>query len=89
MKLKKASNLGGRELSTINRYKIQDHQILLNNKQLVHATEMLFQGNVNGTDLLIIREEYNSRSNPVRILAYWLGHPVQVDVTPLNEPDLA
>jgi len=45
---------------------------------LMDATEILAQASTAGFDVLVIREEYNSFSNPFRWLAAFAGHPIQV-----------
>ena len=46
--------------------------------RLMDATEILFQGEWDGLEVLIIREEYNSFSSPMRLLSALSGHPLQV-----------
>jgi len=45
---------------------------------LMDATEILAQASTAGCDVLVIREEYNSFSNPFRWLTAFAGHPIQV-----------
>jgi hypothetical protein len=45
---------------------------------LMDATEILAQASTAGFHVLVIREEYNSFSNPFRWLAAFAGHPIQV-----------
>ena len=76
--LHKIANSYGSELPIIDRYVLRNRRLYLDDKPITHADEILYQGQLDGTDLVVIRDEYNSKSNPWRLFAYSLGHPIQV-----------
>jgi hypothetical protein len=45
---------------------------------VAEATELVSQARADGYDIVIVRREYNSTSNPLRWLSAFSGHPVQV-----------
>lgn len=61
-------------------YIVRDWKLVpaVDGKALIDASQILFQTKVEDLDVLIIRDEYNSFSNPFRWLSALAGHPVQV-----------
>lgn len=78
MKLRKVQTAVGVELPTIARYESRAGKLYSNGTALAEADEVLFQCEVDEVDLVVVRDEYNSFSNPLRILSALSGHPVQV-----------
>lgn len=76
--LSKTQAIAGEELSPINKYTSRQGKLYSNDIVLTDANEVLFQCEVDGVDLVVVRDGYNSFSNPIRILAALSGHPVQV-----------
>jgi hypothetical protein len=52
--------------------------LCIGDKHLVRAEDILCQCSVDGRDIVVVRKEYNSFSNPLRWLYALSGHPVQV-----------
>lgn len=77
--LRKVSEVFGNEIANTSYYVVRDQKLVGNGKVLMDADEILYQGQTGGIDLLVIREEYNSFSNPVRWLSALSGHPIQVN----------
>lgn len=73
-KLKKAR---GEVLPRIESYRIESRNLCAA-VCLIEADEILFQGRLGDTDVVVVRKEYNSFSDPLRWLAAESGHPVQV-----------
>ncbi len=70
----------GDPLIASNVYVVRDWKLVqpVDGKTLIDASQILFQTRVADLDVLIIRDEYNSFSNPFRWLSALAGHPVQV-----------
>ena len=58
-------------------YLISDGAISYRGKKIFDANEFLYESNVNGIDVLVVRDEYNSFSSPLKLLSALAGHPVQ------------
>jgi hypothetical protein len=63
--------------SSTGSYYISDGKVSFKGRELIDADELLFESNVNGKDVLLVRDEYNSFSNPLKLLSAFVGHPVQ------------
>jgi hypothetical protein len=59
-------------------YSIKSERLRFAGTELTPALEILYQSRLPDADVIVIREEHNSFSNPMRILAALAGHPVQV-----------
>jgi hypothetical protein len=68
----------GPDLQPIQEYEIRNHRLRKDGTQIADAVEILVQARADGMDVVVIRNEYNSFSNPLRILAAVAGHPAQV-----------
>jgi hypothetical protein len=69
----------GHPFPTIRKYTIVNGQLTSSGgNTLTKATEILTQATLGGNDFVVLREEYNSRSSPFGLLAYYSGHPYQV-----------
>lgn len=67
--------------STIRKYTIANGQLTsASGRPLTEAFEILAQTTVGGDDFIVLRDQYNSRSSPLNLLALYAGHPIQVDV---------
>jgi hypothetical protein len=77
-KLKKSTKLSGKTIYSKGPFEIKKYKLFLGEIELAEASEILFQGKTDDSWFLIIRDEYNSMSNPFRWLASFLGHPIQV-----------
>jgi hypothetical protein len=65
-------------LAQITRYKIEKGRLVAGDKSLMKAQNILFQCNAGDADFVMVRQEHNSISNPLRVLSAFAGHPVQV-----------
>jgi hypothetical protein len=74
----KPNSAEGSALPSIDRYVVKDYHLRYRDKTLAEAVEILAQTSVGEHDLVVVRHEYNSFSNPLRILSAVAGHPVQV-----------
>lgn len=68
----------GTELQQAARYASVNGRLLFGLVELADADEILFQCEVDGVDLVVVRDEFNSFGSPLRILAAFSGHPIQV-----------
>lgn len=59
------------------KYSISRNKLYFGGNELHDASSILFEGGMQGYDLLIIKDYYNSFSNPLRWLFAIAGHPVQ------------
>jgi len=69
---------GGSPLPATNAFAISDRGLIYQGRRVSKAEEVLYQCSTDGFDIAVVREEYNSFSNPLRILAAFSGHPIQV-----------
>jgi hypothetical protein len=76
--LKPLDSASGDAVPQTTTYSVKDGQLLAGDKNLAEADELLYQCHIDGCDLVIVRDEYNSFSNPLRILSAFAGHPIQV-----------
>jgi hypothetical protein len=67
-----------RELPVADKFRIEDDHLFFGSIRLTKAYDLLVQGKANGSDIAVVRYEYNSFANPWRILIALSGHPVQV-----------
>lgn len=66
--LSKTQAIAGGELPPIKKYVSRHEKLYSSDTVLADADEVLFQCEVEGVDLVVVRDEYNSFSNPIRIL---------------------
>lgn len=72
------SVVDGAELPQTTRYTSVNRKLVAGNVRLVAADDVLFQCELDGVDLVVVRVEYNSFGGPIRLLAAVAGHPIQV-----------
>ena len=77
-RLKPVQHASGKEIPQFSKYGVRERKVILNGNPLADAEEILYQCEVNGTDVLIVRVEHNSFSSPMKWLAAFSGHPIQV-----------
>ena len=77
-KVSVASASGGNVLEPTQAFSIRGRQLLFSSNPVAEADEVLAQGQEGGVLIAIARHEYNSFSNPLRILAALAGHPTRV-----------
>jgi hypothetical protein len=65
-------------LPPIGRFSVKDRRLIRYGQSVAKAEEVLYQCNSDGFDLAVVREKYNSFSNPLIILSALSGHPIQV-----------
>ena len=65
-------------LPSTDSFSIQDRHLIYANRPIAAADELLAQGTDEGIQIAVVRQEYNSLSNPLRLLSAFSGHPVQV-----------
>jgi hypothetical protein len=68
----------GTSLPQSSKYSSQNRKLVSSAGIVADADEVLFQCEVEGLDLVIVRDEYNSFFGPLNLLAALSGHPVQV-----------
>ena len=75
-----AQSAGTVELGTLEAYRVRNEHVedVQSGQSIAEATEILCQATSGGVDLIVVRQEYNSLSSPVRWLSAFSGHPVQV-----------
>lgn len=78
MKFHKIASINGELLPQLEKYTSQNGKLLGNGNFLADADEILFQCEVDGVDLIVVRDEYNSFLGPLKLLGAMSGHPVQV-----------
>lgn len=76
--LKSLSEASGKAVEQTTTYSVKDRRLFGGDKILVKADEILYQCHIDGRDVVVVRDEYNSFSNPMRMLVAFAGHPVQV-----------
>ena len=71
---------GAIELGKLEAYRVRNEHIehVQSGQVIAEATEILCQATTAGVELLVVRQEHNSFSNPLRLLSAFSGHPVQV-----------
>jgi hypothetical protein len=67
----------GEPLAVIQTYRVESRRLCAASC-IADAEEILFQGRAGTADVVVVRKEYNSFSNPLRWLAAFSGHPIQV-----------
>ena len=78
LKIEPESKIYGDSIPKTSVYRISNRLIIKDSIVIGPGDDLLYQCNLNSLDVLIIRKEYNSFSNPIRILMAISGHPVQV-----------
>jgi hypothetical protein len=76
--VKPVASVSGGVVAQVRTFSIKDRRLLAGDRKVTNADQLLFQCRINGVDLVIVRDEYNSFSNPLRILSAFSGHPIQV-----------
>jgi hypothetical protein len=67
-----------REIPQSSIYSLRNGKLTVGGVAISAADDILFQCAVEGFDLVIVRVEHNSISNPLRVLTAVSGHPIQV-----------
>ena len=62
----------------LTRYVSADRKLTLNGLAISAADDILYQCRVEDMDVVVVRVEHNSVSNPLRVLTAVAGHPIQV-----------
>lgn len=75
---RKIETADGAELPQIQKYKVSARKLANNAIALADADEILYQCKIGEIDLIVVRVENNSFSNPMKLLSALSGHPVQV-----------
>tara|TARA_R110002167_G_scaffold364668_1_gene587046 strand:+ start:1341 stop:1826 length:486 start_codon:yes stop_codon:yes gene_type:complete len=63
--------------SITGKYSIKNEALYAGGHKLFDADELLFEAKIDDKDIVVIRDEYNSFSNPLKWLSAVAGHPVQ------------
>jgi hypothetical protein len=74
----KTSAATGVALPPINDYSVTNYHLRAGKTELADAVDILAQARFHEMDIVVVRNEYNSFSNPLRLLFAFAGHPVQV-----------
>ena len=69
-----------REIPQSSTYSLSNRKLTVDGVSITAADDILFQCPVEGFDLVIVRVDHNSISNPLRVLTAFSGHPIQVSV---------
>lgn len=78
-KVTPATDASGSPPKATGMYRVNEYKLVASGgASLMEATEILTQATSGGFDVLVLRDEYNSFSNPLRWLSALAGHPVQV-----------
>jgi hypothetical protein len=77
-KMRELSEAKGEDLPQLSKYSVVKEQLRAGPLGYMDATEVLYQCQIEGLDIVVLRDEYNSISNPLRLLAALVGHPIQV-----------
>lgn len=77
-KLSEISSIDGQMLASTTKYTTQHRKLVGSGRPLAAADDILFECEVDGMDLVIVREEYNAFFGPMKLLLAFAGHPVQV-----------
>lgn len=78
IKLREIAAIDGTQLAQTQKYSSNNGKLVTNGIALATADEILFQCEVDGVDLVVVRDEYNSFLGPLKLLYAISGHPVQV-----------
>jgi hypothetical protein len=76
--IKSVRAVDGEALPQTTIYSLKDGYLFAGDKRMVEEVELLYQCHFGGYDLVVVRDEYNSYSNPMWALFAFSGHPVQV-----------
>jgi hypothetical protein len=76
--LVKTGPAAGPVLAPTDIYAVKNGRLVHDATVIADATEILAQARAGHHDVVVLRNEYNSFSNPLRVLSAFLGHPVQV-----------
>jgi hypothetical protein len=68
----------GASLPQSSKYTSQNRKLVNSAGIVADADDVLFQCEIEGLDLVIVRDEYNSFASPLDWFAAFIGHPVQV-----------
>jgi hypothetical protein len=72
---RKASNAAKGVLPQIDAFSVQSRRLKHIGRGISNAEEILYQSSVDGYDVAVVREEYNSFASPWRLIAAMSGHP--------------
>ncbi|MFZ6709586.1 hypothetical protein [Undibacterium sp. TC9W] len=76
--LHKIASITGSELPQIAKYVSKNRKLMFDDAVLADADTILFQCELDGVDIVVVREEYNSYFGPLKLLSAMSGHPIQV-----------
>jgi hypothetical protein len=68
----------GTKVQQSTKYKVRNRKLVVDGKPLADADDILFQGEVDRDEIVVVRCEYNSFFGPWKLLSAMAGHPVQV-----------
>jgi len=66
------------EIPQLARYAVVDRKVVRSGVVISKADDLLYQCEADGFDIVVVRVEHNSFSNPLRWLTALSGHPIQV-----------
>ena len=72
------ASIQGTLLPQLEKYTSQNRKLIGNGIVLANTDEILFQCEIDGVDLVVVRIEYNSLLGPLKLLGALSGHPVQI-----------
>jgi len=78
LEMHQIGSASGSPLPQISSYSSINRKLVLNEKDLTDADEVLFQCHINEMDIVVVRVEYNSFFGPLKLLSALSGHPIQV-----------
>lgn len=68
----------GDNLEAIKKYSIVNSKLVIQDKEITKARNILFQGQTDGKDFVVISYSRNSFSSPWRLLRAFVGHPAVI-----------
>ena len=78
MTIRTAESATGRALPETSKYSAKDRRLIVNRQQIADADELLYQGQVDGFEIVIVRREQTSYASVGRMIAAARGDPVKV-----------
>lgn len=78
LRVMKSDAISGAKVERTSKYGIRHRKLVISGQALADADEILFQGEVDRDDIVVVRVEYNSVLGPWKLLSAMAGHPVQV-----------
>jgi hypothetical protein len=76
--LRKSETVSTKDIPQASVYSVVDRKLVARGFAVSAADDILYQCPIDGFDVVVVRAEHNSFSNPFRVLVAFSGHPIQV-----------